>query len=1192
MVEITYDTHVTSISDGFGVTPDSQPSNHPRLVPIASANSSTAISMANMHRPPSEMSEDELAATSEADFPSERASKRRRLDKEHVLNSKSDISSDNLVSDTPTTTPLNGSRQGSQDLEESETPQEKPKSKYRIHIPKNGDLPKDAFYTQPPQRSSSPYRIEPFYWQKPATTAPVLTEEGASNEGQNSPGTRYVQRPNGTEEVVGRTAQSIRLSCAEHSQHREGQIAVEDYEDILADIPSDAFSTPERPGAGAVDDPVALSKQQDYSPSRPSASQLGQHLRAPQANLRQTTLFGQATFETTSQSQSSRRHNWPLANREEPPTHHDLDLEALKTWVYPTNLGSIRDYQYSIVAKGLYHNLLVALPTGLGKTFIAATVMLNWFRWTTSAQMIFVAPTRPLVSQQVKACFEIAGIPRADTTMLTGNTPPGVRAEEWQSKRVFFMTPQTLINDLKSGMCDPKKVVLLVVDEAHRATGNYAYVEVVKFLKRFNMSFRVLALTATPGASIETVQEVIDGLGISRIEIRTEESLDIRQYVHSRKIDTVIFENSDEMVMIMDLFSKALQPILDKLTGMNAYWNKDPMALTPYGCNQARISWMQSDAGRKANFGLKGMVNTIFSLLASLSHGTELLKFHGIGPFFQKVLAFRDEALASGEKGSKYKRQIIDSEPFQKMIKRVQTWVNNGDFVGHPKLEYLQRVVMNHFLDAGDGRGATDLSRTRVMVFAHYRDSAEEIARVLGRNEPMIRPHVFVGQANSKNSEGMDQPTQLAIIKKFQDGIYNTLVATSIGEEGLDIGQVDLIVCYDASASPIRMLQRMGRTGRKRAGNIVVMLMSGKEENNFTKAKDNYEKMQREIAAGTKFTFHNESSRRIVPRSIQPAVDKKAIDIPPENTQPDLPEPRKRAKAPKRPAKKFNMPDNVRTGFVKASRMDGSSEQGSESDVAELPHSNSTLVFEPVPTMQEVELTPIEQKQLERCYLDVKGDTPQIVLVPRVDAFPALQRTTRPVQNVAHGRLSHRVISMLGRMHTFPSNQYERNLSPADRRAGEAQAEKRAAYFRNPHGTSSQQLESRAEKASQDSQPRLRPLDSTARHNTISIDVESDNENASATSIEPPGLDDHGALRVTTSTYSPPAFADPMALFYNSQEHLRDDAFDSGDELPEFEGLASLRPKELSKDVHTEHAGKSMRQRRSRRVIEDDSDEG
>ena len=41
----------------------------------------------------------------------------------------------------------------------------------------------------------------------------------------------------------------------------------------------------------------------------------------------------------------------------EEPSHHALDLEAMKTWVYPTNLGAIRDYQYNIVSRSLFHKL-------------------------------------------------------------------------------------------------------------------------------------------------------------------------------------------------------------------------------------------------------------------------------------------------------------------------------------------------------------------------------------------------------------------------------------------------------------------------------------------------------------------------------------------------------------------------------------------------------------------------------------------------------------------------------------------------------------------------------------------------------------------------------------------------------------------------------------------------------------------
>lgn len=52
------------------------------------------------------------------------------------------------------------------------------------------------------------------------------------------------------------------------------------------------------------------------------------------------------------------------------------DLLEAKHWIYPLNRPK-RDYQYNIVKNALFDNTLVALPTGLGKTFIAGAVMLN-----------------------------------------------------------------------------------------------------------------------------------------------------------------------------------------------------------------------------------------------------------------------------------------------------------------------------------------------------------------------------------------------------------------------------------------------------------------------------------------------------------------------------------------------------------------------------------------------------------------------------------------------------------------------------------------------------------------------------------------------------------------------------------------------------------------------------------------------
>ncbi|KAK5462881.1 3'-5' DNA helicase [Exophiala xenobiotica] len=864
------------------------------------------------------------------------------------------------------------------------------KSKYeeRIYVPFAERQP-DTFVTQLTQQWSSPSRIRGARWMKP----------------RNSP-SPPTPRP-----LAQATSGNVIRSVTDQSAD---EFAAEDDDDfaLLA-----AFEAVE--SAGVVNSNAGNTNRASVNMEPPAR-------RGPierSTSFRQTTLHGILTTQQDpprTQSQT-RAHNWPLAKRSEVPTHHEIDREAMGTWVYPTNLGRIRDYQFNIVQKGLFHNLLVALPTGLGKTFIAATIMLNWFRWTKDAQMVFVAPTKPLVSQQIDACFNIAGIPRSQTTMLTGEVSPGIRAEEWQEKRVFFMTPQTLINDLKNGMADPKKIVLVVVDEAHKATGNYAYVEVIKFLRRFNTSFRVLALTATPGANVEAVQEVIDGLGIARTEIRTEESLDIREFVHTRNVETQVFDNSEEITMSLELFSAAVQPLLNKLNSQNAYWGKDPEKITLFGLKKAHDQWKLSEPGRRASHGIKGMVAAIMAVLMSLAHSLELLKYHGIGPFYHKMKLFADGETGNG----KYAKQIIEDESFKRLMNRLRIWINDPNFVGHPKLSYLKEVVLNHFMDAGEGRGGTTQpSSTRIMIFAHYRDSAEEISRVLNRHGPMIRAHVFVGQSGTKGSEGMDQKTQLDIIKKFKAGTYNTIVATSIGEEGLDIGEVDLIVCYDCSKSPIRMLQRMGRTGRKRAGNIVLLLMRGKEHDDYYKAKDNYRVMQEKIENGKEFQYHEDLSPRIVPMEIKPNVDKRVVEIPIENSQPGPLEPkRRRAKNPKKPPKKFHMPDGVETGFT---FLGGSKKacNGTKAN-AKTPKPSKDKEVALLAPLEKVLLTATEEEQLDERYVKLAGTEDEYIRHVRFDAFPEQQQRLGKTTAVKHSKATETIVRAFRAMRD-PSQDWER----------------------------------------------------------------------------------------------------------------------------------------------------------------------
>ncbi|KAF3938429.1 hypothetical protein ABW19_dt0201922 [Dactylella cylindrospora] len=755
------------------------------------------------------------------------------------------------------------------------------------------------------------------------------------------------------------------------------------------------------------------------------------------SNLRQRTLFGDLADEDESNETTHR--GWRLMNHNEAPTHHKIDKEAAKTWIYPTNV-SHRDYQFNITKRALFTNVLVALPTGLGKTFIAATVMYNWYRWAPQSQIIFMAPTKPLVAQQVDACHKIVGIPKRETCLLTGNVSPGHRADYWNEKRVFFLTPQTLETDLTSGRCDPKKIVLIVVDEAHRATGEYAYCKVLRHIRRFNQSFRVMALTATPGSKVESVQAVITSLGIARTEIRTEESLDIREYINHREIQVEKFPLTDEITLIRDQFGNALKPLLKKLNEQRACYITDPTNLTAFSLTQARQQFMNSPAAQSMGWPQKGAINGIFTALSSLAYAFELLLYHGIRPFYDYIREYQMEQSTKPTGGGKMVSNFLQDKQFLSMMNRCRALMNENEFLGHPKLDYLCGTVLKYFAEAKE-RGEDD---TKVMVFSNYRKSGDEIFRVLKKHQPMIKPTLFVGQSSGKTGDGMSQKEQQDTIERFKKGEFNVLVATSIGEEGLDIGEVDFIVCFDASASPIRMLQRMGRTGRKRAGAVVVLVTEGKEEAKWEKAQDNYRWMQNAITQGNTFKYDKEISPRILPGDIETQCVKMAIEITPESGETSPPSKRRGKK--KAPPKKWHMPDGVETGFTTAAALGGfapaskKTKRSKAKDVVDEPQillSDADEDFRmleepqedvfPDPAPASYFLSQKQERELQTRYQSFYGnDDEGVIVAPRMDAFPNLQRKLQPTRLVGHSRSTKSMVSLLQKMRTMTNHDIER----------------------------------------------------------------------------------------------------------------------------------------------------------------------
>ena len=189
------------------------------------------------------------------------------------------------------------------------------------------------------------------------------------------------------------------------------------------------------------------------------------------------------------------------------------------------NVESIerRAYQETVAENALRGNTLVSIPTGLGKSLIAALVAAKRLEQYPDRHVVVLAPTRPLVEQHYKTFKRLLRLDPQDFACITGQTPPDDRAQAW-AKRLIVSTPQVFVNDLIAGKAPLADISLLVFDEAHRAVGDYAYTYIGERYSKVSRGL-VLGLTASPGSSREAIQEVCRNLHITRIESRTILSL-------------------------------------------------------------------------------------------------------------------------------------------------------------------------------------------------------------------------------------------------------------------------------------------------------------------------------------------------------------------------------------------------------------------------------------------------------------------------------------------------------------------------------------------------------------------------------------------------------------------------------------------------------------------------------------------
>lgn len=311
-----------------------------------------------------------------------------------------------------------------------------------------------------------------------------------------------------------------------------------------------------------------------------------------------------------------------------------------------------------------------------------------------------MAPTRPLVAQQIDACYQIMGFSKEETVELTGKQNKKNRAMAWKSKRVFYCTPQVVWSDINDNEINfpINNIKLIVVDEAHKAKGKYAYTEVVQSIWSRNKLFRVLALSATPGRVLKDVAEVVQNLLISNIEVRRESSIDVAPYVFKKNIKTIVVPLGEYLSGIKQRLQSLVEPYVKNLS--------DNQVISGT-VNSLTKAWLLFDRGKFREATLtnrypnQSNIMSDFGVCIAMYHALELLERHGIRVF----LNYFDESGSGSNPDEKY--FVMKDSKIRQLISEVRS---NSNIVpisdydmtesinfGHPKFEILQKCLLEHF---------------------------------------------------------------------------------------------------------------------------------------------------------------------------------------------------------------------------------------------------------------------------------------------------------------------------------------------------------------------------------------------------------------------------------------------------------------------------------------------------------------
>ncbi|RUS89371.1 hypothetical protein EGW08_002891 [Elysia chlorotica] len=502
----------------------------------------------------------------------------------------------------------------------------------------------------------------------------------------------------------------------------------------------------------------------------------------------------------------------------------------------------LRQYQIELSEAAVSgRSCVICAPTGSGKTKVSVNIILKHLNETRGAKVAFFARTVPLAKQQYQTILK--HLPRGyNVLLMTGESQDSMSLHKLLPQfDVVVVTPMILVNHL----CGERPLLsdgiavfsLLVFDECHHTREGEAYNNIMYYYlmekKHGRKMPQVVGLTASIGVekaqidedAKENIMKVCGNLDVDLVAIVKNNIAELQQIVPvPREYDVPLVKNgiNETTLKILEIMVELERRAQHyALEGEDAKVSELLSVVPQFKDHPEYCQWTVhlfeavklvrvDDSRRETNMAFRN-INIISQYLKAYHFALESIQLAQV----RDVIRFLERCFKHFENNEE---RAVQEGRFYQMFEDLKEIVSRQEENVNLNLEILADTLRQHVVRKGNDTRAIVFVRTRMLADA----LSSWLCRCVEEDLRKLNARKFTSTNAPEELGGMSESQQRTVLDQFHSGQVRVLVATSVGEEGLDIPQCNLVVKYNHTGNEVSKVQTRGRS--RAAGGVSILL--------------------------------------------------------------------------------------------------------------------------------------------------------------------------------------------------------------------------------------------------------------------------------------------------------------------------------------------------------------------------------